>query len=116
MGADKKPIQLYSNQPNKGENMEAQQEQTNTPAATIKPKLKTKKRLKAKSGKTAKQKLRTGTKKSKITGPSVAFNVSIPAKLLPKVDKASRLFAKKNNLSKPSRSAFVRELLLKSVR
>jgi len=93
--------------------METQQTAQTT---TAKPKRTAKKAVKVKAKKTAKQKVRTGSKKSKITGPSVAFNVSVPANLLPKIDKAARLFAKKNNLSKPSRSAFVRELLIKSAR
>ena len=97
--------------------MEAQTTQTTAkPKRTAKTAKKKNVKVKAKAKKTAKQKARTGSKKSKITGPSVAFNVSVPASLLPKIDKAARLFAKKNNLSKTSRSAFVRELLINSAR
>ena len=63
--------------------MEAQTTQT----TTTKTKRTAKKAVKAKAQKTAKQKARTGSKKSKITGPSVAFNVSVPVNLLPKIDK-----------------------------
>ena len=95
--------------------METQTTTTATKTKKTRPAKKAVK-VKAKAKKTAKQKARTGIKKSKITGPSVAFNVSVPASLLPKIDKAARLFAKKNNLSKTSRSAFVRELLINSAR
>jgi len=101
----------------RGKNMETQTATTTTTTPKAKAKRTGKKSVKVKAkAKSAKQKARTGSKKSKITGPSVAFNVSVPANLLPKIDKAARLFAKKNNLSKPSRSAFVRELLISSAR
>lgn len=106
---------------NKGE--EKMETQTATTTETTKPKRASKKRKGTKKAarktaakKTAKQKARTGTKKSKITGPSVAFNVSVPASLLPKIDKKAATFAKKNNLSRVSRSAFVRQTLIDSIR
>ncbi len=53
------------------------------------------------------------SKKSKKSVPagSVAFNVSVPKSLLPKIDKDAQKYAKTAGLTKASRSAYVRHRL-----
>lgn len=65
----------------------------------------------AKKSKSAKATKVAKTSKKKATVPSVAFNVSVPASLLPKIDKAARAYAKANGWRRASRSGYVRGLL-----